>query len=147
MKESLLAQPAVSVVIPTLNNAKTLEKCLSSIRANDSKYDFEIIVVDARSDDGTLEIAGKYVDKLLVGAPNIINRNIGVKNAKGEIICFTDSDCVVPRDWIDKLVDGLLRLNGKNSRVTGVGGGNISPRTTISIKRRARQMLLGSMRQ
>lgn len=115
----------VSIVIPTLNSTETLEKCLTSIRANNSKYEYEIIVVDAGSNDKTIEIAKKYADKVLDGKPFRINRNQGVENADGDIICFTDSDCVVPEDWIDKLVDGLLRLKDENSKVVGVGGGNI----------------------
>ena len=73
-----------------------------------------------------MEVAKKYADKVLNGTPFSINRNKGIEEAKGEIICCTDSDCVVPKDWIDKLVDGLIRLNSQDSQVVGVGGGNIS---------------------
>lgn len=83
-------------------------------------------MVDAGSSDETLAIAREYAYKVLSGAPSRINRNQGIKEAKGEIVCFTDSDCVVPDDWIDKLVDGLLRLNRQDNRVVGVGGGNTS---------------------
>jgi Glycosyltransferases involved in cell wall biogenesis len=106
-----MSEVKVSVVIPTLNSAQTLEKCLSSIRSNNSKYKYEIIVADAGSKDETLEIAKRYADKVLAGMPKRINRNVGVQDAEGEIICFTDSDCVVPDNWIDELANGLLRLN------------------------------------
>ena len=115
----------VSVVMPTLNSAKTLEKSLASIRANNSRHEHEIIVVDAGSSDETVEIAKKHADKVLNGVPFRINRNRGVDNAEGDVICFTDSDCVVPEDWIDRLVDGLLRLNERDSKIVGVGGGNV----------------------
>ena len=65
-------QPAISVVIPTLNSAQTLEKCLTSIRANRSKYSYEIIVADAGSNDKTVEIAQKYAHKVLNGVPSTI---------------------------------------------------------------------------
>jgi succinoglycan biosynthesis protein ExoA len=120
-----MADVKVSVVIPTLNSAQTLEKCLTSIGANNSKYKYEVITVDAGSNDETLQIAEKYADKIVIGVANRINRNAGIRNAEGEIICFTDSDCVVPADWIDSLVDGLLRLNRKDNRIIGVGGWNI----------------------
>lgn len=120
-----MSEARVSVVIPTLNSAETLERCLTSIRSNNTKYEYEIIVVDAGSSDETLQIARKYADKVLDGMPTRINRNKGVQAAYGEIICFTDSDCIVPKDWIDKLVDGLLRLNVKDNKIVGVGGGNI----------------------
>ncbi len=116
----------VSVVVPTFESVGTLEKCLSSIRANRSKYSYEIIVADAGSQDDTLKIAGKYADKVLNGIPRRINRNIGVAHARGDIICFTDSDCTVPENWIQGLVDGLLRLNNADSSVAGIGSGNIT---------------------
>jgi len=120
-----MSEARVSVVIPTLNSAETLERCLTSIKANNTKYEYEVIVVDAGSNDETIEIARKYAHKVLDGMPSRINRNIGVEAARGEIICFTDSDCFVPEDWIDRLVDGLLRLNVKDNKIVGVGGGNI----------------------
>lgn len=115
----------VSIVIPTLNSARTIDKCLASIRANNSRYKYEIIVVDAGSSDKTVEIAKKHADKVLNGSPHRINRNKGVDSAEGDIICFTDSDCTVPEDWIDRLVDGLLRLNEKDSKIVSAGGGNV----------------------
>lgn len=115
----------VSVVIPALNSSETLERCLGSVRANRTKYSYEMIIVDAGSSDKTRAIARRYADKVLNGVPSRINRNAGVREAKGDIICFTDSDSVVPEDWLDRLVDGLMRLHSKDDRVVGVGGGNI----------------------
>jgi len=122
---TLQTHPFVSVVIPTLNSGETLEKCLTSVKANNTKYNYEIIIVDAGSTDETVEVARRYADKVLNGTPFRINRNEGIEAARGEIICFTDSDCSVPKDWIDTLVDGLLRLNVKDNKVVGVGGGNV----------------------
>lgn len=115
----------VSVVIPVLNGEDTIAQCLNSIRMNTTKYNYEIIVIDAGSTDHTVEMARYYTDKVIQGKPCTINRNEGIRNATGEIICFTDSDCVVPENWIDSLVDGLRKLNGKNPKVSGVGGPNI----------------------
>ncbi|MBI4302335.1 MAG: glycosyltransferase [Chloroflexi bacterium] len=116
----------VSVVVPTFNSASTLEKCLASIKSNDTQYAYEIIVVDAGSSDGSVEIARKYADKVFIveTKPPRINRNLGVANADGDIVCFTDSDCLVPQNWIDCLTEGLLRLNERESQAVGVGGGN-----------------------
>ncbi|MFC1935026.1 glycosyltransferase, partial [Chloroflexota bacterium] len=99
---------------------------LISVKSNKTRHQYEIIVVDAGSDDDTVNIARKYADKVLQGKPATINRNGGVAEAEGEIICFTDSDCVVPANWIDGLVDGLLRLNDKDNKIVGVGGGNVA---------------------
>jgi len=115
----------VSVVVPVLNSSHSLESCLASIKRNNGKYQYEVIVVDAGSTDVSMEIANKYADKVINGTPHQINRNKGIANAEGEIICFTDSDCIVPEKWLERLADGLRKLNKKDSKVVGVGGGNI----------------------
>lgn len=113
-----------SVVIPTLNSAKTLEDCLNSIRNNNTGYGYEIIVVDAGSSDETKEIANRYADKVLDGIPARVNRNKGIEIAEGDIMCFTDSDCVVPPAWIERLVNNLLKLNEEDKEIIGIGGPN-----------------------
>ena len=120
-----MSEVTVSVVIPTLNSEDTLEKCLASVKSNITRHKYEVIVVDAGSTDGTAEIAKKYADKYLKGTPSRINRNKGIENARGGIICFTDSDCIVPENWIDSLVEGLIRLHQRDERIVGVGSGNI----------------------
>lgn len=115
----------VSVVIPTLNSRETLARCLASVKANTNTYQCELIVVDAGSNDGTIETATQYTDKVYHGHPFKINRNIGIECAGGDIVCFTDSDCTVPENWIDGLVAGLTRLNEMDSSIVGVGGGNV----------------------
>lgn len=117
----------VSVVIPTLNSAETLDSCLASVRANKSNYKYEIIVIDGGSTDQTVDIAKQYADVVFISDTHFAgtNRNKGVKAAQADIICFTDSDCVVPEDWIESLVSRLLDLNGEDNKVAGVGSGNI----------------------
>jgi len=116
----------VSIIIPTYNSEDTLEACLQSIRNNKTFKSYEIIVCDSGSTDSTLEIAHKYADNVINAQPQRINRNIGLQNAKGKIILFTDSDCLVPCDWIDKLVDTLTIYSQKYYKVAGVGGGNVA---------------------
>jgi glycosyltransferase involved in cell wall biosynthesis len=113
-----------SIIIPTFNSEATIEQCLKSIRANKASLKYEILVCDAGSTDKTLEIVHKYADKVLQGIPNRINRNIGVKEAQGEIILFTDSDCLVPYDWINSLYHGLKEMHADNHLCIGIGGGN-----------------------
>lgn len=55
----------VSIVIPTKNNADTIEKCLASIRNLDCPCELEVIIVDGNSTDGTVEIAKKYGCKII----------------------------------------------------------------------------------
>lgn len=115
----------VSIIIPTFNSEATIEECLKSIRQNYTCHKYEIIVCDAGSMDKTLEIARHYADKVLMGNHHKINRNIGIENAEGEVILFTDSDCLVPEKWIDYLVAGLNVYHKYNYKIIGVGGGNM----------------------
>ncbi len=57
-----MENPLVSVIIPTYNSSRTLEKCLESIK-NQTYKNVEIIVVDNNSTDNTKEIAKKYTGK------------------------------------------------------------------------------------
>jgi len=90
--------PKVSVIIPTYNYGKYIEKAIDSVLAQTYK-DFEIIVVDDGSTDNTREIIEtKYKDKVRYfyqensGAP--VARNKGIKESKGEYLVFLDAD-----DW------------------------------------------------
>jgi Glycosyltransferases, probably involved in cell wall biogenesis len=112
--------PKVSIVIPVKNGAEEIRDLLDSLMQIDYDTDkLEIIVVDGCSTDGTREIVSKYPVKLLVEEKPGVNaaRNVGIKNSTGEIIAFTDHDCVVPRDWVKKIVENL-----KDPEVGCVGG-------------------------
>lgn len=71
------------------------------------KDKLEIIVVDGNSTDGTREIVSHYPVKLLTEERPGLNaaRNTGIKHSNGEIIAFTDVDCVAPKNWIRKIVE------------------------------------------
>jgi len=56
--------PSISIITPTYNSAKTLTSCLESIKNQDFPGEIEIIIADGGSTDSTLEIAGKYTDKI-----------------------------------------------------------------------------------
>ena len=93
-----------SIIIPTLNEEKLLPPLLNKLRDPDlnKKYDFEIIVSDGGSDDGTLELARKYADKVITKDENIdqniaMGRNIGADQADGDILIFYNGD-VIPEN-------------------------------------------------
>jgi len=111
----------LSVIIPALNSASTISFTLKSIFSNDfPRESFEVIVVDNGSSDGTVEIAKRYPVKIFhcskrgIGPP----RNLGARMAKGEILCFTDSDCVVERNWLRK----IFKFFDEKPEADGVGG-------------------------
>jgi glycosyltransferase involved in cell wall biosynthesis len=103
--------PFVSVIVPTLNEEKYIEATLLSIRNQDYKGKYEIIVVDSNSKDRTVEIARKYADKVIVTKRKgvSVGRNIGAKVAKGEILLFVDADTVLSPNVISKVVKHLRR--------------------------------------
>lgn len=120
-----MANAKVSIVIPTKNEGHILENCLNSIcNLVYPKDKIEVIIVDGYSQDNTVEIAEKYGCKVLF--EDIGTRggacNLGVKNASGEYIVFTDADCVVPKDWLMNLIK---HFNG--DEIASVGGPNITP--------------------
>ena len=94
----------VSFIIPAYNASETISRCLNSIYSVDlGKDDFEIIVIDDCSTDSTIEIVKEYAKNhggltLLCQSENRRQgtaRNRGVSVAKGEYICFVDSDDLV----------------------------------------------------
>ena len=85
-------EPLVSVVIPTFNSERFLERCLRSVKEQTCD-NIEIIVVDNYSTDKTNEIAKKYGGKIISSdAKRSEARNIGAKGASGVWVFFVDSD-------------------------------------------------------
>ncbi len=113
-----LSEPRISVIIPTLNSALKIEECLQAVFSQ-SIAPHEVIIVDAHSRDGTIEKATRFPVKIFFqdyGACGAA-RQIGLENATGEYVAFTDSDCIPVRDWLKNLVSGF------SEQIVGVGGG------------------------
>ena len=84
-----------SVVITTKNNGTTIMQCLASLMPYyEQGYISEIVVVDAHSTDGTLEVVRSFPVKLLFdeGTSAYFARDKGWRNSKGELLLFTDAD-------------------------------------------------------
>jgi glycosyltransferase involved in cell wall biosynthesis len=128
----------VSIVVITFNDVNNISECLKSILAQKFSHKFEIVVVDGISTDGTQEIIKSFAKKhkqikVIIEKSSITEaRNIGIKNSKYDFVAFTDSDCIVPKDWLEILTQNYSRLkksDDKNSsRIVGVGGANIPPK-------------------
>ena len=111
----------ISVIIPALNSANTIRKTLSSIFSGEKPQKlFEVLIVDNGSTDGTLEIVKGFPARVCSCKKRGIGfaRNLGTKKAKGEILCFVDSDCVVENDWLIR----IFRFFEKYPETDGVGG-------------------------
>lgn len=112
----------VSVVIPAYNEEKVIGKCLQSLKNQDFPKDtYEIIVVDNNCTDRTVEIAKKYGARVVKEKMKGIGyaRQRGLIEAKGEIVCQTDADTVLPYYWL-KRIYAIFQMDKK---IVGVGGG------------------------
>jgi O-antigen biosynthesis protein len=118
------AWPKVSVVVCAYNAADTLEDNLRSLERL-TYPDYEIILVNDGSKDRTSEIGRSFSKVRVIDTPNqglSAARNVGLAEATGEIVAYTDADTRVDRDWLTFLVQPFL-----NSDVVGSGGPNVVP--------------------
>jgi len=116
--------PKVSVVVCSYNGAATLRGCLEALQKVDYP-DFEVMVVDDGSKDSTQSIVADFPLVKNILQPNrglSVARNVGMQAATGEIIAYTDSDCMPDSDWLYFLVSTLL-----HSSYAAVGGPNLNP--------------------
>jgi len=116
--------PKVSVIVCSYNGGQTLEACLRSLKKVNYS-DYEVVLVDDGSTDNTKEIVSHHPWIRAIHQPNMglsVARNVGAAHATGEILAYTDSDCMADPDWLYYLVGTLL-----SGDYAGVGGPNISP--------------------
>lgn len=94
----------ISVVIPAYNAEATLDRCLAALREQTRPPD-EIIVVDDGSTDGTANVAFGYGVRVIrqTNAGPSAARNAGAQVALGDLLLFTDADCVPAPDWVECL--------------------------------------------
>ena len=107
--------PKASIVIASYNNIKVLEQALDSMLKLDYPNDYEVIVVDDGSKDGTpSRIRQKYGNgkkiKLIAFDRNMgvcRARNAGIKEARFPIVVNMDHDCIPAKGWLKSLVSGF----------------------------------------
>ncbi|MBI9046109.1 MAG: glycosyltransferase family 2 protein [Anaerolineaceae bacterium] len=100
----------ISVLICTHNRAELLNDVLSTLIQQDLSFDqFEILIIDNNSTDGTKNVSQKFVNKY----PRIrylFEKNLGLsharnrgwKEAAGKYVAYTDDDCRIPKNWLSK---------------------------------------------
>ncbi len=112
--------PLASVVVITFNRVALLKECLAALRRQTFK-DFEIIVVNGASADGTQQYLATQSDIQVVNQTRneglSAGRNAGIRAAKGRIMVFTDDDCAPNEEWLGKLLTPYADVG-----VAGVGG-------------------------
>jgi rSAM/selenodomain-associated transferase 2 len=106
----------ISVVVPVHNEAACLPATLDSVAG--SKGQKEVIVVDAGSVDGTLEIAGQKASRLLISSrkQRAHQMNLGARHARGSILLFLHADTLLP-------TEALGRIESALSKERVIGGG------------------------
>ena len=105
-----MEEPKLAVVIPTFNRAQTIRRAVDSVLAS-ARRDFELVVVDDVSTDGTWELLGGIADGRLrtvrMDTHGHANRarNRGVASTTAPIVAFLDSDDEFGPDRIDRIID------------------------------------------
>ena len=123
-----MKKPLISVLIPAYNEENYLEPCLKSVlRQSLSPKLYEIVVIDNNSTDRTAEIVRKYSPRVKLVREKkqgvVFARIRGVEKSRGEIIAFTDADCLAPKNWLSK----KLQQFQENPQIVGVGGPFLFP--------------------
>lgn len=116
--------PKVSVIVCAYNGERTVDSCLASLETLNYP-NYEVIVVNDGSNDRTKEISERYKYVRLINQANqglSAARNVGLRAATGDIIAYTDCDCMVDPDWLMHLVARFL-----TSDFGAVGGPNLPP--------------------
>ncbi len=118
----------ISVILPTLNEGKYLDRTLRAIKDQGYGGEVEIIVSDSRSDDDTQEIAKRYDAKVVLSERlgPAVGRNCGAKAAKGNILVFIDADTAPSKNLLARINDVLERrkeIIGGTCQFLPSGGG------------------------
>lgn len=107
--------PKLSVVVTVYNLEKYIIECLESVR-NQTFDDYEVIIVDDKSTDTSVELITEYISKNKLDNFRLITkenggissaRNVGIENASGEWISFVDGDDWVEPCFLENLIDGV----------------------------------------
>ena len=104
--------PAVSIVVPTRGRAAYLEITLDSLRSQQTDVPYELLVADDGAKDATRAVAERLGARVIgQGSARGLNasRNLGVREARADLVAFVDDDVLVPPGWLDALVEGAAR--------------------------------------
>ena len=127
--------PYFSIIIPTKNEEKLIENCIISVLNQKTTKPYEVILVDTQSKDNTINIVSKYPVKIITETQK--GKSVAVKtgsqHAKGNILCFTEADCIVTPHWLNAIEESL----SSSPNTVGVTGlysffPNTSPYNTLA---------------
>ena len=118
----------ISVIVPVFNGARKIAGCVSALQRQNTQRQYEIIVVDDGSTDrGLKQIQGNGFRVFKQGNQGpAAARNLGVAEARGRIVLFTDADCEPQEDWIEQMVHPL-----EDPLISGVKGSYLTRQKKI----------------
>lgn len=122
--------PLVSVIVPVWNDADRLEDCLRALDAQ-TYPSLEVVVVDNGSAQPVGRVVARHPRALLVSEArpgSYAARNAGLARARGEVLAFTDADCLPATDWVEK---GAARLARGGGRSVVAGRVELFPRAPL----------------
>ena len=126
-----LIAPKISVILCTHNRENFLEKCLSSLANQRGCTDqYEVLIIDNASTDGTAKLAKEYTDKYTHFHYHLENRlglararNTGLELTNAPLAAFTDDDAIPSENWVESIVERFSQLPAD----VAVLGGEIDP--------------------
>ena len=114
----------VSVVVPVLNSKDSLTMLLDALARQQTEYSYEVVVVDDGSKTDLEPVRELFKFKLLLKWHKLLfnrgpayARNEGIKLAEGDVVLFTDADCIPRANWLQKMTEPF-----EEPCVTGVKG-------------------------
>ena len=113
--------PSVTVIVPVLNGEQTIGACLQALRTQTYPGRMQPVVINDGSTDRTSNVARGFTEAQVIDQANrgrAAARNRGIAESAGEVLAFTDADCVPRPDWLETLV---RRLRERERR--GIVGG------------------------
>ena len=123
-----MSDVVATIVVPTYGRARQLQACLEALAVQSFREPWEVVVVDDGSPDAVSGVAEAFSGRFDLrvirqgNAGPAAARNRGVEEARGELVAFTDDDCLPDRAWLETLVRAARERPGAMLGGTTVNG-------------------------